>query len=278
MTCCDPHAMLEYLVPSGGGWTRRLLGWWHSRACQVSGRTLRLFAAACCRRLWVPLADPRSRQAVEVAERFADGLVGKGDLKEAEAGALAAAAEANGPWLATAPWIARAQARAAEAAAQVAALRLDAREVARWAREAARACAKADSTPRILDKTSAKPAVEDSWVLWQGAAAGGAGQNPATAEAAWFAEGKAQCALLRDIFGNPFRQVRKVVIPSRARVGAVAELARGVYAGRCFTELPALADALQRAGCTEDALLAHCREPGEHVPGCWALDLILVRR
>jgi hypothetical protein len=36
-----------------------------------------------------------------------------------------------------------------------------------------------------------------------------------------------------------------------------------------------LADALEEAGCDNEELLSHCREPGEHVRGCWALDLLL---
>jgi hypothetical protein len=36
-----------------------------------------------------------------------------------------------------------------------------------------------------------------------------------------------------------------------------------------------LADALQDAGCDHAGILSHCRQPGEHVRGCWCLDLIL---
>jgi hypothetical protein len=39
--------------------------------------------------------------------------------------------------------------------------------------------------------------------------------------------------------------------------------------------MPALADALHDAGCDNDEILGHCRGPGPHVLGCWALDMVL---
>ena len=39
--------------------------------------------------------------------------------------------------------------------------------------------------------------------------------------------------------------------------------------------LAILADALEEAGGTKEAILDHLRAPGPHVRGCWALDLIL---
>jgi hypothetical protein len=39
--------------------------------------------------------------------------------------------------------------------------------------------------------------------------------------------------------------------------------------------MPILGDALEDAGCKEARILNHCRGPGPHVLGCWAVDLAL---
>lgn len=65
------------------------------------------------------------------------------------------------------------------------------------------------------------------------------------------------------------------VFDPRWQTLTVVALAEGIYADRAFDRLPILADALQEAGCADDDLLNHCRGPGPHVRGCWAVDGIL---
>jgi len=81
-----------------------------------------------------------------------------------------------------------------------------------------------------------------------------------------------QVKFVHDVFGNPFRPVP--VYPTWRTPTAVA-IAQAIYDERAFGRLPILADALEDAGCTHVDLLNHCRQPGEHVRGCWALDLVL---
>jgi hypothetical protein len=49
----------------------------------LSPRQFRLYVAACCASLWDDLTPPSARQAIDVLERYADGLAGAKDLAEA---------------------------------------------------------------------------------------------------------------------------------------------------------------------------------------------------
>jgi hypothetical protein len=86
------------------------------------------------------------------------------------------------------------------------------------------------------------------------------------------AEHLAQVALIRDIFGNPFRPVP--LNPSW-QTTTVVSLAQAVYDQRAYERMPILADALEDAGCTNEEVLAHARGEGPHVRGCWLIDLLL---
>ena len=84
------------------------------------------------------------------------------------------------------------------------------------------------------------------------------------------------CHLIRDVVGNPFR--RAVIDPAPGSPGTTAPSAswpRSIYDARAFDRLPLLADALEDAGCTDADILGHCRGGGEHVRGCWVVDLLL---
>ncbi|MDB5312003.1 MAG: hypothetical protein JWO38_6205 [Gemmataceae bacterium] len=66
LACADPVSMLRFLKG------------------KANDRKLRLFACACCRRLWHLLVDERGRNGVGVAERLADGRATRDEVKEAE--------------------------------------------------------------------------------------------------------------------------------------------------------------------------------------------------
>src|SRR5262249_23936984 len=70
LACADPMPMLEFIKG------------------KVSDRKLRLFAVACCRRVWEYIADERGRRAVELSERFAEGGVAPDELRLAFAAAF----------------------------------------------------------------------------------------------------------------------------------------------------------------------------------------------
>jgi len=50
-----------------------------------------------------------------------------------------------------------------------------------------------------------------------------------------------------------------------------------MYDSRHFSAMPILADALHEAGCEDELVLHHCREPRAHVRGCWLCDAVLGR-
>ena len=78
-----------------------------------------------------------------------------------------------------------------------------------------------------------------------------------------------QAAILRCVAGNPF--VKSTFDPAW-RTSDVLSLAR--TAADSPGSLPILADALQDAGCSDDAMLAHLRHDAVHARGCWALERI----
>jgi hypothetical protein len=82
-------------------------------------------------------------------------------------------------------------------------------------------------------------------------------------------------ALLRCIFGNPFRPIS---LDPLCLTPTVVGLAQAIYDERLLPSgeldcqrLGILGDALEEAGALAD-LVEHLREPGPHFPGCWVVD------
>ena len=75
--------------------------------------------------------------------------------------------------------------------------------------------------------------------------------------------------------GNPFHSI---TLDPRCQTSTVVDLASSIYGEKAFDRMPILADALMDAGCDSEEIIAHCRQSGEHVRGCWALDFALGQR
>jgi hypothetical protein len=235
---------------------------WHLRSSgKEVKRKLRLFACGCCRRGWRFLCDKRSREAVEVSERYAEGAVATEALLPAQVAAEAAARAAESRFKSTnrgwaAAWAVHAEWVAAEAAA-LAALNDSGRET-EWGE---------------VDH------VEYAAVHIQAAAGDAARSSGLPEPEARDAKDKemtGQARLVRDLFGNPFHPAPLVETAWLVwNDGAVRKMAQSIYDERRFGDLPILADALEDAGCTDADILSHCRQPGEHVRGCWVIDLLL---
>jgi len=203
-------------------------------------RKFRLFACACCRRIW-HLLDPaisgsvldiHPRTLVEVAEQCADDRADPAELDACRYGS----GTFNG-------WHPAGQACLAARLAVPDDASVAAPSAAKHAVQAA--------SGRVPEDPDEVP------------------PNDSVSEAAEFA---AQAGLVRDIFGNPFRHA---AFDPGWRTEAAVGLARGMYASRNFGPMPVLADALADAGCPDPNVLAHCRSGGSHVRGCWVVDLVL---
>jgi hypothetical protein len=237
--CADPHKLLNFLWANG----------------RASRRKMRLFAVACCRRFWRLLTDERSRTAVEVAERCAEGWVTE---QEREAAA----------------WGARLAYRDAVAERQVSGFRHP--ELHAHVTTAAYFAAAEDAGHHEgVEGAKAMIAVCSLAARYKGSRFGGR-------EGFW----AVCCSVLRDLFGNPLRPV-PALLPTVLvwNDRAVLKLAQAAYERRLLPSghldtgrLAVIADALEEAGCSDEAIFGHLRGPGPHVLGCHVLDLLLGKK
>jgi hypothetical protein len=245
LTCTDPEEMLAFLRES------------------ATDRKLRLFAVACCRQIW-PLLNQPARSGVETSERFADGRATRQELNFAR--------------------------HNAERFASGLPNRLDPNETPGWKppsrlrdiiRDAVRAAAQPQLVPGAHPALGPRPvdlplvtarAVVMAVAVRAAERVGAFEEWSLDVRAAMRQMRAEQAALVRDIFGNPFQPV--IFDPAWRTPGVVA-VAEAIYRDRRFGDLPVLADALEEAGCTSADILNHGRQPGEHVRGCWLVDLAL---
>jgi hypothetical protein len=232
LACTDPKPMLEFLEG------------------KASRRKVRLFAVACCRRIWPHLKDERSRGLVQVFEQFADGEATLSRIRAARE--RAAVAQEAIHW------------RGGDAVDQSAAEAvLGLGNVVQIEQVLAGACETAgEFVAHVALETgfhgrrwSTQQELHDN--------AFSVGESSEVA---------AQAALLRCIFSNPFRHV---TVEPEWLFPNVTTFAHTIYDERAFDQMPELTVALEAAGCTNDDVLGHCRGPGKHARGCWVVDLLL---
>ena len=246
LTCTDPIPMLEEIRG------------------RMSNRQALLFACACCRRIWHWLSDNGSRRALEVTERYADGQATKKEWENARRAAHRAEDIARGQSV-----IASEAVRAAQLTG----------EYNRWW-----------SHPTETTNQEAQRVHYAAFAVSNACRCGTNWGFQAPVKAAEFSrlaseslitktglakEACYQCVVLRCIFGDQFRLVSVTPAWLTWKDGTTRRLAQAIYDDRRYQDLPILADALEDAGCDNADILTHCRGGGEHVRGCWVIDLLL---
>jgi hypothetical protein len=206
---------------------------------RLIARKTRLFTIACCDLVIDKMVDPRSRSAIEVALKYANGVANDHELNAA----FQAAYEAMISIIVKGS---RDHGVPDQASPEYAAAVLA-------------SCAAnnfAPTTPAETPDSShgdfvsyvARAAIDDPYMSAK------------------------VTALLRDICGNPFHRV----LPEPAwQSPGPQSLAAAIYDHNAFDRLAELASALENVGCCEQTVLDHCRIPGRHVRGCWVIDLVL---
>lgn len=207
---------------------------------RVTDRKLRLFFCACCRSAWPRLRDTRSQQAVETAERFADGEATRGDLIEAERLALLASYESRGS------------------------------DSAYHANMAYRATCQ---PPQVALYPKARVSGPAGYVVPAGVQVGllrclfGNPLRPHPPE-----QGRRAARVWRRAFDSWIGWNGGMVATLAQATYGERELPSGHLDP---ARLGVLADALEDAGCSETDILEHLRGGSRHVRGCWVLDLLL---
>jgi hypothetical protein len=236
--CRDPKPMLELVRD------------------KASGRKMRLFAVACCRRTGQLFPSDHMREMADVAEGFADAIVSRRKLLAAERKAIRIWERAYDDC----------QSEAEECGMEGG--EADGGEVA--AADVAQLTVSRELTTPVVSGVAERTAEALAFSAVQGLPVR---KCRGAFRSAVSARQKEHAAILRDLLGTlPFRPMS--ILPACLTSTAIA-LARSIYDDRAFDRLPIFADALEDAGCDNADILDHCRGPGPHARGCWVVDLLL---
>jgi hypothetical protein len=241
---------------------------------EVIDRKLRLFACACCRRIWDLIESELHRRVVELAERFADG---SGRVIEWEKG------EGKGRHQSFRKML-RQPDEGKETVEREDMLR-ELEQNRDALTEEARLCRYHQVSPEMTAEWTLQLNCRMSSAVADFASRVRAAPRPfwkqpfhdptrigkEIFERRLQEEMREQAIILRDIIGNPFRLV---TIDQTWQTPRVVMLAQNIYQERAFHFMPTLGDALKEAGCDNDVILAHCLSRSEHVLGCWVVDAL----
>lgn len=267
LACAEPFAPFGFLNNQTVSYKTRWQGWVTVRQFPVSERKRRLFATACCTRVERLMPMDEARRLLRAAGDYADGSI---DATELEVARRACDAAAQSRQRGRSPWL-KHERDALYAATLVS--RTEAAGRLGTLVTAARARAGAIVWERYVESLGGVLRVDPGEFAPLESIVRTCDRSFLTAEMA--AEAALQAAILRDIVGNPFRPVRVDPAWLTWEGGLITRMARAIYDGRRFHELPIMADALEDAGCEAPEILAHCRGQGPHVRGCWLLDQLL---
>jgi hypothetical protein len=240
LSCTDPIVMVEFL--RGNPTSEDTVMCWPSKwqfdeAGKGTDRKFRLFACACCRRIWDRLPDPCNRSLVAAVEDYPDGKFDD-SCPELQDAIYASSAREEEFSREPAYWVAKVLGRGFYKMTAARSAVVVVRQVARLVEHEHEREAEAGRQVALLrdifgNPFGPLPPIEPSLLTWNG------GLIRALAQAAY------DDRLLPSGELDPVR-------------------------------LAVLADALEDAGCDNDDVLSHLRQQGMfHVRGCHVVDLLL---
>jgi hypothetical protein len=216
---------------------------------EISLRKQFLIAVACCREISHLFKDVRLTNAVLMAEQFAEGNI---TAKERKAAHRAVAAVTDDYYFKGYPLALWSAAWAAANCAYDPPLN----GTPSWVAQAA-------ASEVVLSLSHSIKVAHATWKTgWEEDIEGPVIQDMRARIANHF----------KDVLGNPFRPAR---MEEGWKTSELVEQAKTIYQSREFGDMPALANALEKVGCSDEEILAHCRQTCGHVRGCWVIDRLM---